>query len=1007
MQKNATIAQDILHDREAGTARLVAEYRNRLYAVALSLCHDPVEAEDLAFRTIERAVAKIELYEDRDSFYEWMQVILLNLYRNSVRGKKVGCVFPVGDAKELDGVADPSNDGDGARQVYAAVDSAILRDAICRLPPEMKETVVLHYFMDLPLKRIAQMLTVPVGTVMSRLYYARVVLRRRLGAQLKKPAVALVAAGLFLVASAAVVGVMTASAPSTEVEKTVAMMPSASPQLSATDAVRPDPSFSRPIGRSTSQETKSMKKKSSIISSYRKLMRGMTAVVLMSLAANGEENDPYIEADGTSVVNTGYIMKPDSRLEVDFALTTADQPAQARIFGADANNALFGMYYSLYITSANANTGMSAFGFGIGNGTKQSNYWAYYQLPAYNTQTFITPDTQRHQAVFDLFHDRLHFVTGGVTNWSRATGNQPFSNTCAVPLSLFGRFSDVTAIPAAFMAKARIYHVSIYERDELVHDFTPVLKGGLAGFKDGVTGLFVMGESVSALTAGGDVMVEGDDPYVATPATNYDTYSENHGLFIDTEYYATATTRVELDYAMNGTIPRQLHMMSGNGNYWYYCGIASNGLVFRNGPKWHANVGSSLITGRDVRRTVILDNVADQAVVMTAGFTNKVEKMDKSGHYNSNTIMLGARHDIVSNTTDYNTFVSNCAPIKIYGFRIYEDGELVRNFVPHWRDGAAGLKDTISGRFVTYPAHRGAKSLSYGGGLRMEANPYIETEKAYGQYFDTGYNPNSATRMELDYLLTGARTAGDTWYLFSGASWFAAYNNNSGFGVINRNGGNNWKSGVASAALADAQGVRRTAILDNVAGRGSLLTAGVTNGSVATEWQNSSGQTVKLSGTRDVSGYFGSMRIYGCRIYENGSPVHDYQPMVKNGVPGLQDRLSDTFLPILSKGASNPYVYGGAFPVAVSPAATKITSSQSTTLTATALGAVAYRWLRNGASIVGGENGTLTVAWGKGLAVDAYQAIAQFTVDGLTIEGEPSAAVTVENLPMGTIFMFR
>ena len=263
MQKNATIAQEILHDREAGTARLVAEYRNRLYAVALSLCHDPVEAEDLAFRTIERAVAKIELYEDRDSFYEWMQVILLNLYRNSVRGKKVGCVFPVGDAKELDGMADLSNDGDGARQVYAAVDSAILRDAICRLPPEMKETVVLHYFMDLPLKRIAQMLTVPVGTVMSRLYYARVVLRRRLGAQLKKPAVALVAAGLFLLAGAATIMGLSSGASSPGLTATPSVEEGVSGVtteggISCTDA---DRSASMPLNLSiTEQEESKMKK---------------------------------------------------------------------------------------------------------------------------------------------------------------------------------------------------------------------------------------------------------------------------------------------------------------------------------------------------------------------------------------------------------------------------------------------------------------------------------------------------------------------------------------------------------------------------------------------------------------------------------------------------------------------------------------------------------------------------------------------------------------------------
>jgi hypothetical protein len=49
----------------------------------------------------------------------------------------------------------------------------------------------------------------------------------------------------------------------------------------------------------------------------------------------------------------------------------------------------------------------------------------------------------------------------------------------------------------------------------------------------------------------------------------------------------------------------------------------------------------------------------------------------------------------------------------------------------------------------------------------------------------------------------------------------------------------------------------------------------------------------------------------------------------------------------------------------------------------------------------------LTVPWRKGPSSDAYQAIAQFTVGGLTAEGEPSAAATVENLPMGAVFTIR
>ncbi|MBQ7234374.1 MAG: sigma-70 family RNA polymerase sigma factor, partial [Kiritimatiellae bacterium] len=70
-----------------------------------------------------------------------------------------------------------------------SVDANILREAVEKLPAHLRETVVLHYFMDQPLAKVAKLLALPIGTVKSRLHYARVILGQRLGATLKKPMV--------------------------------------------------------------------------------------------------------------------------------------------------------------------------------------------------------------------------------------------------------------------------------------------------------------------------------------------------------------------------------------------------------------------------------------------------------------------------------------------------------------------------------------------------------------------------------------------------------------------------------------------------------------------------------------------------------------------------------------------------------------------------------------------------------------------------------------------------
>ena len=85
--------------------------------------------------------------------------------------------------------------------------------------------------------------------------------------------------------------------------------------------------------------------------------------------------------------------------------------------------------------------------------------------------------------------------------------------------------------------------------------------------------------------------------------------------------------------------------------------------------------------------------------------------------------------------------------------------------------------------------------------------------------------------------------------------------------------------------------------------------------------------------------------------------------------------------------------------------ATKVYAGKTVTLTASAAGATSYYWLKNGAQIEGGENGTLTVAWRKPQndPRDTYQAVAVYSIDELPVDSGASTALTVENLPMGTV----
>ena len=180
MEDTSSIVEEIKQNREKGSARLVAEYRDRLYSAALSLCGDAAKSEDLVFATFESVLDKIEMYSERDAFYGWMYTIMLNHYRKSVRGSMVKNTVPIGGSDDLAAIG-PQLDAD---TVIAAIDGDIVRAAVDHLPPKLRDMVVLHYFMDMPLWQIAKFLTIPIGTVQRRLYMARKLLAMRLGAKL-------------------------------------------------------------------------------------------------------------------------------------------------------------------------------------------------------------------------------------------------------------------------------------------------------------------------------------------------------------------------------------------------------------------------------------------------------------------------------------------------------------------------------------------------------------------------------------------------------------------------------------------------------------------------------------------------------------------------------------------------------------------------------------------------------------------------------------------------------
>ena len=180
------------------------------------------------------------------------------------------------------------------------------------------------------------------------------------------------------------------------------------------------------------------------------------------------KDDAYLESDSTQGINTGYLTKGSlSRIEADFAfLDTAKvgNNYQQRVFGADVGGSLS---YSFYIN------GSGQFMFGFGNTFINSH------------GPYLTADTARHTAVIDGYHDRLYFITGGVTNKNYDISGDAHGNTDTYPMGIFA-IPNLAATSWSNPSKIKLYSMRIYESDVLVHEYIPYKKGSTVGLYDTV-----------------------------------------------------------------------------------------------------------------------------------------------------------------------------------------------------------------------------------------------------------------------------------------------------------------------------------------------------------------------------------------------------------------------------------------------------------------------------------------------------------------------------------------
>ena len=153
---------------------LVRTYLGRVYRVAHAIVRNEDEAADIAQDTFVRAFRRIDRFDTERPLFPWLYQIARNLALNRIaRVRKRETALPEYDTLLAVGPGPEET-------AVAAGESERVRRAVASLSEQHRAVIELNHFQECSYREIAEILGIPIGTVMSRLYHARQRLRKLL-----------------------------------------------------------------------------------------------------------------------------------------------------------------------------------------------------------------------------------------------------------------------------------------------------------------------------------------------------------------------------------------------------------------------------------------------------------------------------------------------------------------------------------------------------------------------------------------------------------------------------------------------------------------------------------------------------------------------------------------------------------------------------------------------------------------------------------------------------------
>ena len=368
----------------------------------------------------------------------------------------------------------------------------------------------------------------------------------------------------------------------------------------------------------------------------------------------------YIESTGTQYIDTGFsATSTNIRVVCDWQYTKA--PSDDSIFGSQAGGAYSVVPYAY-----------------------SSTILAYYvgKTGALNKSTVAA----NARYLLDLTANAGTLTTTLNGSTATATYTQPFESAYSIYV-----FANNSSGSAMQKTNAKLYSMQIYDNGTLVRNYVPCINPfGDVGLFDVVSQQFYGNSGTGAFVAGNRVGVSLPSGY-----TQVEYIQSNGTQYIDTNYIPTSDNlKVSSKFAISQI--QSWMSMFGSENatnaQWSLIAITndSSKLVFYTGTS--AGVGSVPVTAGQVYG-LTCQTVNGSLTYNCGGTTGSVAV---SGTVNkAQTLYIFTQHSTSASNT-----ANQAISMKLYAFQIYDNGVLVRDYVPCISSaGAAGLYDIVNGVF--------------------------------------------------------------------------------------------------------------------------------------------------------------------------------------------------------------------------------------------------------------------------------------------------------------------